>query len=144
MSVFLGPMGGLKTKIGFGFGMTPWVKRLLIANGAVFALVFILFLVMRRRKDDNGKRVLIAGAGDAGKLVVRELFASSCESMRLDGVFGPDAGHRHVREIAQFVSGGVGIWVGRHIDAYGPRRVMTAASLVAGVWTTGAATGAVS
>ena len=31
----------------------------------------------------------------------------------------------------QFVSAGVGIWVGRHIDAYGPRRVMTAGSLVA-------------
>ena len=33
--------------------------------------------------------------------------------------------------LAQFVSGGVGIWVGRHIDAVGPRRVMTAASLIA-------------
>lgn len=33
--------------------------------------------------------------------------------------------------LAQFVSGGVGIWVGRHLDAYGPRQVMTAASLVA-------------
>lgn len=33
--------------------------------------------------------------------------------------------------LAQFVSGGVGIWVGRHIDAVGPRAVMTAASLVA-------------
>lgn len=33
--------------------------------------------------------------------------------------------------VAQFVSGGVGIWVGRHIDDVGPRRVMTAASLVA-------------
>lgn len=33
--------------------------------------------------------------------------------------------------LAQFCSGGAGIWVGRHIDAYGPRRVMTAASLVA-------------
>ena len=33
--------------------------------------------------------------------------------------------------LSQLVSGGVGIWVGRHIDAYGPRRVMTAASLVA-------------
>ncbi len=31
----------------------------------------------RRRTDDKGKRVLIAGAGDAGKLVVKELFASS-------------------------------------------------------------------
>jgi MFS family permease len=33
--------------------------------------------------------------------------------------------------LAQVVAGGVGIWVGRHIDAYGPRRVMTAGSLVA-------------
>jgi MFS family permease len=33
--------------------------------------------------------------------------------------------------LSQFVSGGVGIWVGRHIDAVGPRKVMTAASLVA-------------
>lgn len=33
--------------------------------------------------------------------------------------------------LAQFVSGGVGIWVGRHLDAVGPRKVMTAASLVA-------------
>ena len=33
--------------------------------------------------------------------------------------------------LSQLVSGGVGIWVGRHIDDVGPRRVMTAASLVA-------------
>ena len=33
--------------------------------------------------------------------------------------------------LAQLVSGGAGIWVGRHIDAVGPRKVMTAASLVA-------------
>lgn len=33
--------------------------------------------------------------------------------------------------LALFVSGGVGIWVGRHIDDFGPRAVMTAASLVA-------------
>jgi MFS family permease len=33
--------------------------------------------------------------------------------------------------LGQLVSGGVGIWVGRHLDAYGPRTVMTAASLVA-------------
>jgi MFS family permease len=32
---------------------------------------------------------------------------------------------------AQLVSGGVGLWVGRHLDAYGPRNVMTAASLTA-------------
>lgn len=33
--------------------------------------------------------------------------------------------------LAQLVAGTAGIWVGRHIDAVGPRRVMTAASLVA-------------
>jgi MFS family permease len=33
--------------------------------------------------------------------------------------------------LAQLVSGGVGIWVGRHLDAVGPRRVMTGASLLA-------------
>ncbi len=33
--------------------------------------------------------------------------------------------------LAQFVSGGVGIWVGRHIDEFGPRRVMTWGSVLA-------------
>jgi len=33
--------------------------------------------------------------------------------------------------VGQFVSAAVGVWVGRHIDAYGPRRVMTAGSVVA-------------
>lgn len=33
--------------------------------------------------------------------------------------------------LSQFVAAGVGIWVGRHIDAFGPRKVMTGASLVA-------------
>jgi FlaA1/EpsC-like NDP-sugar epimerase len=51
-------------------------------TGAMIALPRLLARIgragyMRRRKDDEGKRVLIAGAGDAGKLVVRELFASS-------------------------------------------------------------------
>ena len=32
---------------------------------------------------------------------------------------------------SQLVAGAVGIWVGRHIDAFGPRRVMTAGSLLA-------------
>jgi MFS family permease len=43
--------------------------------------------------------------------------------------------------LAQFVSGGLGIWVGRHIDDVGPRKVMTAASLIAipGVATVAAA-----
>ncbi|KRF02597.1 hypothetical protein ASG88_04265 [Nocardioides sp. Soil777] len=33
--------------------------------------------------------------------------------------------------VSQLVAGGVGLWVGRHLDAVGPRRVMTGASLVA-------------
>ena len=33
--------------------------------------------------------------------------------------------------LAQLVAGGLGIWVGRHIDDFGPRKVMTAGSLVA-------------
>ena len=33
--------------------------------------------------------------------------------------------------LAQFIAGGVGIWVGRHIDEFGPRKVMTVASLIA-------------
>ncbi|WP_445257023.1 MFS transporter [Nocardioides aurantiacus] len=33
--------------------------------------------------------------------------------------------------LAQLVSGAIGIWVGRHIDDVGPRKVMTAGSLVA-------------
>ena len=38
--------------------------------------------------------------------------------------------------LAQVVSGAVGLWVGRHLDEHGPRRVMTAASLFAvpGIW----------
>jgi FlaA1/EpsC-like NDP-sugar epimerase len=51
-------------------------------TGALIALPRLMARInragyMRRRKDDKGKRVLIAGAGDAGKLVVKELFASS-------------------------------------------------------------------
>ena len=33
--------------------------------------------------------------------------------------------------LSQLVAAGAGIWVGRHIDSYGPRRVMTAGSLLA-------------
>lgn len=33
--------------------------------------------------------------------------------------------------LSQLISAGVGIWVGRHIDRVGPRRVMTAGSLLA-------------
>ena len=33
--------------------------------------------------------------------------------------------------VGQLVSAVVGLWVGRHLDAYGPRAVMTAGSLIA-------------
>jgi MFS family permease len=33
--------------------------------------------------------------------------------------------------LSQLVAGGAGIWVGRHIDGVGPRKVMTGASLIA-------------
>lgn len=33
--------------------------------------------------------------------------------------------------LSQLIAAGAGIWVGRHIDGYGPRRVMTAGSLLA-------------
>lgn len=33
--------------------------------------------------------------------------------------------------VSQLVAGGVGLWVGRHLDRVGPRRVMTGASLLA-------------
>ncbi len=33
--------------------------------------------------------------------------------------------------LSQVMNGVVGLWVGRHLDAYGPRRVMTAGALVA-------------
>jgi FlaA1/EpsC-like NDP-sugar epimerase len=51
-------------------------------TGAFIALPRLLVRITRsayprRRRDDVGKRVLVAGAGDAGKLVVKELFASS-------------------------------------------------------------------
>jgi FlaA1/EpsC-like NDP-sugar epimerase len=50
-------------------------------TGAFIALPRLLVRITRsayprRRRDDVGKRVLVAGAGDAGKLVVKELFAS--------------------------------------------------------------------
>jgi len=45
----------------------------------------------RRRKDDTGKRVLVAGAGDAGKLVVKELFASSQLGLEPIGFVDSDA-----------------------------------------------------
>jgi FlaA1/EpsC-like NDP-sugar epimerase len=45
----------------------------------------------RRRRDDVGKRVLIAGAGDAGKLVVKELFNSSQLGLEPIGFVDSDA-----------------------------------------------------
>ncbi|MEJ7759141.1 MAG: nucleoside-diphosphate sugar epimerase/dehydratase [Gemmatimonadaceae bacterium] len=50
-------------------------------TGALVALPRLMVRIqrhgfLRRRKTDIGKRVLIAGAGDAGKLVVKELFAT--------------------------------------------------------------------
>ncbi|KRF34996.1 MFS transporter [Nocardioides sp. Soil805] len=33
--------------------------------------------------------------------------------------------------VSQLVAGGIGLWVGRHLDEFGPRRVMTGASLLA-------------
>lgn len=54
----------------------------------------------------------------------------------LQGAISHDTGWSSVAvagafSLSQFVAGGVGLWVGRHIDAFGPRRVMTAGSLVA-------------
>lgn len=52
---------------------------------------------MRRRKDDSDKRVLIAGAGDAGKLVVKELFASHRLGLEPIGFVDSDAAkHGHM------------------------------------------------
>jgi FlaA1/EpsC-like NDP-sugar epimerase len=52
---------------------------------------------MRRRRDDVGKRVLIVGAGDAGKLVVKELFASSQLGLEPIGFVDSDASkHGHM------------------------------------------------
>ncbi len=46
---------------------------------------------IRRRRDDVGKRVLIVGAGDAGKLVAKELFASSQLGLEPIGFVDSDA-----------------------------------------------------
>jgi len=45
----------------------------------------------RRRRDDVGKRVLIVGAGDAGKLVAKELFASRQLGLEPVGFVDSDA-----------------------------------------------------
>lgn len=54
----------------------------------------------------------------------------------LQGPISDDTGWSHVAIAAAFsasqvVNGAAGIWVGRHIDTYGPRRVMTVFSLLA-------------
>ncbi len=54
----------------------------------------------------------------------------------LQGAITADTGWSSVAitgafSLSQLVAGLVGLWVGRHIDAFGPRRVMTAGSLVA-------------
>ncbi|MGA8846242.1 MAG: MFS transporter [Nocardioides sp.] len=54
----------------------------------------------------------------------------------LQGAITDDTGWSSVAitgafSLSQVVAGGVGLWVGRHIDAFGPRKVMTAGSLIA-------------
>ena len=52
---------------------------------------------LRRRRYESGKRVLIAGAGDAGKLVVKELFATSQLGLEPIGFVDSDASkHGHM------------------------------------------------
>ncbi|HEY4954209.1 MAG TPA: hypothetical protein VII02_04925, partial [Gemmatimonadaceae bacterium] len=52
---------------------------------------------LRRRRHEGGKRVLIAGAGDAGKLVVKELFATSQLGLEPIGFVDSDASkHGHM------------------------------------------------
>ena len=46
---------------------------------------------LRRRRGDTGKRVLIVGAGDAGKLVVKELLASTQLGLEPIGFVDSDA-----------------------------------------------------
>ncbi len=65
-------------------------------TGALIALPRLMSRInragyLRRRKDDSGKRVLIAGAGDAGKLVVRELFATTQLGLEPIGFVDSDA-----------------------------------------------------
>ena len=59
--------------------------------------------------------------------------SSTTRSRRCQSSITADTGWSSVAvtgafSLAQFVSGGVGIWVGRHIDEVGPRKVMTAGS----------------
>ncbi len=70
--------------------------------GALIALPRLMVRVtrhgsLRRRRYESGKRVLIAGAGDAGKLVVKELFATSQLGLEPIGFVDSDASkHGHM------------------------------------------------
>jgi FlaA1/EpsC-like NDP-sugar epimerase len=71
-------------------------------TGALIALPRLMVRVtrqgsLRRRRHESGKRVLIAGAGDAGKLVVKELFATSQLGLEPIGFVDSDASkHGHM------------------------------------------------
>ena len=71
-------------------------------TGALIALPRLMVRINRtsynrRRRDDTGKRVLVAGAGDAGKLVVKELFATSQLGLEPIGFVDSDATkHGHI------------------------------------------------
>ena len=67
-----------------------------LLSGALVALPRLMARIhrhgfTRRRRDDMGKRVLIAGAGDAGKLVVKELFATRQLGLEPIGFVDSDA-----------------------------------------------------
>jgi len=72
-----------------------------LVAGALVALPRLMVRVTRkgylRRRNATGKRVLIAGAGDAGKLVVKELFATSQLGLEPIGFVDSDASkHGHM------------------------------------------------
>ncbi|MFN2601779.1 MAG: polysaccharide biosynthesis protein [Gemmatimonadaceae bacterium] len=73
-----------------------------LLSGALIALPRLMVRVtrqgsLRRRRYESGKRVLIAGAGDAGKLVVKELFATSQLGLEPIGFVDSDASkHGHM------------------------------------------------
>jgi FlaA1/EpsC-like NDP-sugar epimerase len=93
--ILVGAIGAGAVGAAVGLALLPFTQ--LTATRVPFSVVFIdTFLVAalvalprllvritrstyprRRRRDDVSKRCLVAGAGDAGKLVVKELFASS-------------------------------------------------------------------
>jgi FlaA1/EpsC-like NDP-sugar epimerase len=73
-----------------------------LLTGALIAFPRLMVRVIRqgslhRRPYETGKRVLIAGAGDAGKLVVKELFATSQLGLEPIGFVDSDASkHGHM------------------------------------------------